>query len=130
MDSDPVRRQGPERDKAEGEVVLGASPPARHLPQANGGPFGCYPAARAKPARPPWSAAQALPSRPAIAAGKWRAFGSYPAARAKPARPPWSAAQALPSPFGSYPAARAKPARPPWSAAQARPSRPALQGRG
>src|SRR5438034_472197 len=29
MDSDPVRRQGPERDNAEGEVVLGASPPAR-----------------------------------------------------------------------------------------------------
>src|ERR1043166_8655657 len=33
MDSDPVRRQGPERDNAEGEVVLGASPPAR--------PFAC-----------------------------------------------------------------------------------------
>ena len=32
MDSDPVRRQGPERDNAEGEVVLGASPPARSLP--------------------------------------------------------------------------------------------------
>ena len=31
MDSDPVRRQGPERDNAEGEVVLGASPPARRL---------------------------------------------------------------------------------------------------
>src|SRR5919197_1088351 len=29
MDSDPVRHQGPERDTAEGEVVLGASPPAR-----------------------------------------------------------------------------------------------------
>src|SRR4029078_4370706 len=29
MDSAPVRRQGPERDNAEGEVVLGASPPAR-----------------------------------------------------------------------------------------------------
>jgi hypothetical protein len=32
MDSDPVRRQGPERDNAEGEVVLGASPPARPCP--------------------------------------------------------------------------------------------------
>src|SRR5712691_11183255 len=40
MDSDPVRRQGPERDNAEGEVVLGASPPARQLPEAAGGPVG------------------------------------------------------------------------------------------
>src|SRR6478609_1447658 len=38
MDSDPVRRQGPERGNAEGEVVLGASPPAR--------PFACLPRVR------------------------------------------------------------------------------------
>src|SRR5580765_5912308 len=36
MDSDPVRRQGPERDNAEGEVVLGASPPARRIWRAGG----------------------------------------------------------------------------------------------
>src|SRR4051812_28588940 len=50
MDSDPVRRQGPERDNAEGEVVLGASPPARLLPPAKCGPVGLKTRARAKPA--------------------------------------------------------------------------------
>src|SRR5262245_15280727 len=49
MDSDPVRRQGPERDNAEGEVVLGASPPARLILRRAGGNT----AAPAKPARPP-----------------------------------------------------------------------------
>src|SRR5215212_2000371 len=62
MDSDPVRRQGPERDNAEGEVVLGASPPAR--PRC-GRAGGIQTAARAKPARPLISATQALPRRPA-----------------------------------------------------------------
>src|SRR4051794_11891223 len=61
MDSDPVRRQGPERDNAEGEVVLGASPPARHLQVAAG---------RAEDARAgkagtrSGSASQAMPRRP------------------------------------------------------------------
>src|SRR6185295_11440057 len=51
MDSDPVRRQGPERDNAEGEVVLGASPPARLCRNGKGGPFGMKTRAPAKPAR-------------------------------------------------------------------------------
>src|SRR6185312_12250500 len=50
MDSDPVRRQGPERDNAEGEVVLGASPPARLCRNGKGGPVGLKTRAPAKPA--------------------------------------------------------------------------------
>src|ERR671931_585391 len=50
----------------EGEVVLGASPPARLPPQAAGGPVGIKTRARAKPVRALRSAAQALTTRPAL----------------------------------------------------------------
>src|SRR5437773_11517539 len=49
----------------EGEVVLGASPPARRLAQRGGGPVGPNTGARQSRAPFYWSAAQALPRRPA-----------------------------------------------------------------
>src|SRR5436305_939421 len=63
MDSDPVRRQGPERDNRGG----GGRPrsfPSGPPPPAAG--RRADPAARAKPARPPMSSPQAATTRPAF----------------------------------------------------------------